>query len=190
MNLSVSKNIVMSEHELIKQAQNNNQQAFKKIFEKYYNLIFHMINQMVRNTMLSEDLTMETFEKAFKDIKNFTPKHKLSTWIYKIGKNHTIDHIRKEGVKPKFIELDTMIKNQYTPEQEFIGKEQAQILETAITHLNEKHKKIIYMKMDGLKCVEIAKILNMPPNTVIVYMKVLRKKIMIEQHKKNKNHYF
>lgn len=173
----------MSELELLKSAQNNDQRAFKEIFIKCKSPIFYTIYQMVNDTDLAEDLTMETFEKAFRDIKKFVPNYKLVSWITKIGKNHTLDYIRRQNVRPKHVELDYMLQDHYTPEAEYIGKEQEGILQTALTHLNGNYRKITMMRMEGKKCKDIAEELNIPINTVVGYIRVSKKKILKEQDK-------
>lgn len=173
----------MTELEILKLAQDGDQAAFKKIFVTYRYPIFFMINQMIKDSTVAEDLTMETFEKAFKDIKKFVPNYKLISWISKIGKNKTLDYIRAKNLRPKSVELDYMLQDHYTPEHELIGKERTEIFETAITHLNGNYKKIFMMRLEGAKCKEIAEKLNVPINTVVGYIRESRKKILLEQSK-------
>jgi RNA polymerase sigma factor (sigma-70 family) len=168
----------MTELELLKRAQNNDQQAFKKIFVKYEPVIFYMINQMIPNYAIAEDLTMETFEKAFRDIKNFVPNYKLLSWISKIGKNHTLDYIRAQNIRPKLVELDYMLQDHWTPEKEFIGKEEITIIEKIVDDLNGSYKDIVKLRIEGCSYKEISEKLNVPAGTVQGYLHVGRKRIL------------
>lgn len=177
----------MNEIELLEGAQNNDQRAFKEIFKRNKTVIYYMIYQMVNDTYIAEDLTMETFEKAFREIKKFVPRYKLISWITKIGKNLALDYIRAQSIRPRSVNLDYMMQerynNNYNPEHEFIGKEQEQILETAISHLNGNYRKITMLRMEGKKCKDIAQELNVPINTVVGYIGVSKRKMLEEQIK-------
>jgi len=168
----------MTELELLKRAQNNDQQAFKKIFVKYEPVIFYMINQMIPNYAIAEDLTMETFEKAFRDIKKFVPNYKLLSWISKIGKNHTLDYIRAQNIRPKLVELDYMLQDHWTPEKELIGKEEITIIEKIVDNLGGSYKDIVKLRIEGDSYREISEKLNVPAGTVQGYLHVGRKRIL------------
>src|SRR4026207_1333224 len=56
---------------------------------------------MVRDRELAEDLAQETFVKALNAIDSYRPEFKFSSWIFKIGNNAAIDHLRRR-------ELDTL----------------------------------------------------------------------------------
>lgn len=171
-----------NELEIINLAKSGNNKAFEKILKRYKTPVFFMIYQMVNNVTTAEDLTMESFEKAFKNIEKFTPDYKISTWIYKIAKNHTLDHIKSAKLKPKFVELDYMLQDSWTPEDQMVGQEQANIIENAIVHLNGNYREIMLMRLDGIKYKDIAKKLNVPIGTVQGYINLSKKKIITEQN--------
>jgi RNA polymerase sigma-70 factor (ECF subfamily) len=164
----------MSETELLQRAQNDDQKAFSEILEQYKFSIYYMIRQIIGDSWIAEDLTMETFERAFKDIKNFVPDYKLITWIIKIGRNRAIDYLRRESKKPKFAELDDILLKYYNPEfvehwnpeKEIIDKEETEILEKIIDNVNPVYKKAMDLWLDGNSCKEISKKLSMPIGTV------------------------
>lgn len=185
--MSPSDREKMKELEILKRAQHNDQKAFTEIFKQYKSYIFHEVYEIVQDFTVAEDLTMITFEKVFRNIKKFVPNYKLSTWMVKIGRNVAIDYVRRQSIKPRSTELVNTIPNYYTPEEELIIKEREKILETAVTHLNGNYKKIMTMKIEGdKKCREIADELNVPLNTVVGYVRVGRKKILLEQEKVNR----
>jgi RNA polymerase sigma-70 factor (ECF subfamily) len=168
----------MTELELLNRAQDNDQQAFKKIFVKYEPVIFYMIYQMVPNCVIAEDLTIETFEKAFRDIKKFVPNYKLLSWISKIGKNHTLDYIRAQNSRPKFVELDYMLQDHWSPEKQLIAKEEVSIIEKIVDDLNGTYKDIVKLRIEGNSYKEISEKLNIPIGTVEGYIHVSRKRIL------------
>ncbi len=59
-----------------------------------------MILKMVRNVDDAEDLTIEAFAKAFKNLARFKKDYTFSTWLFRIATNNAIDFIRKKNWKP------------------------------------------------------------------------------------------
>ena len=80
---------------LARKAQRGDRQAFEVILSRYERPIFSFIHHFFRNPELCEDLTQETFLRAFRFIKSFRTKEKLSTWLFSIAKNLCIDELRR-----------------------------------------------------------------------------------------------
>ena len=71
----------------------------KALMERYREPIFYMLVKMVHNHDDAEDLMIETFGKAFRRLKQYSPKFAFSTWLFKIASNGAIDFIRKKRIK-------------------------------------------------------------------------------------------
>src|SRR5210317_1446566 len=82
----------------------NDEQAFAELMKRYKKPVYHMILKMVRNVDDAEDLTIEAFAKAFKNLHRFKKDYTFSTWLFRIATNNSIDFIRKK-------KLDTMSLN-------------------------------------------------------------------------------
>src|ERR1700761_918334 len=83
------------------------EKAYAELMQRYKKPVYHMILKMVRNVDDAEDLTIEAFAKAFKNLKKFNPEFTFSTWLFRIATNNCIDFIRKK-------KLDTLsINNPY-----------------------------------------------------------------------------
>src|SRR5436190_4012572 len=90
--------------------QNHDEKAYAKLMQRYKKPVYHMILKMVRNVDDAEDLTIEAFAKAFRNLKKFNPEFTFSTWLFRIATNNCIDFIRKK-------KLDTMsISNSFKEE--------------------------------------------------------------------------
>ena len=78
--------------ELVERAKNNgDQKAYAKLMIRYRKSVYHMILKMIRNENDAEDLTIEAFAKAFKNIHKFNPDYTFSTWLFRIATNNCID---------------------------------------------------------------------------------------------------
>lgn len=166
------------ELEIVDRAKRGDNNAFEKLLKRYKVGIFFMIYGMVNNITTAEDLTMESFEKAFKNIQTFTPDYKVSTWLYRIARNHTIDYIKANVNKPKFTELDVNIHDYgYNPEQTMIMKENTLRLELAVNGLKKKYKDIYSLRDEGKSYEEIAKKMKIPIGTVKARLNRVRKQL-------------
>ena len=83
---------------LVELAKNGNEKAFSSLLNRYRDSIYYMLLKMVNNTSDAEDLTIEAFGKAFRNLDSFTPEFAFSTWLFKIATNNCIDFIRKKQV--------------------------------------------------------------------------------------------
>ena len=85
----------LQDFQLIDQAVNeHDEQAYAMLMERYKKPVYHMILKMVRNVDDAEDLTMEAFTKAFKNLYKFKKDYTFSTWLFRIATNNSIDFIR------------------------------------------------------------------------------------------------
>ena len=84
---------------LVQKAIQKDQQAYAKLMSRYRESLYYTIFKMVQNTEDAEDLTIESFSKAFGRLESYTPQFAFSTWLFKIASNHCIDFLRKKRIK-------------------------------------------------------------------------------------------
>src|SRR5690606_27666639 len=89
---------------LIDEAVGGNDKAYAKLLQRYKRPVYHMILKMVRNADDAEDLTIESFAKAFLSLHRFKKDFSFSTWLFRIATNNTIDFIRKKKLNTLSIE--------------------------------------------------------------------------------------
>ena len=77
--------------------EDKDQQAFALLMERYRKPVYHMILKMVRNVDDAEDLTIEAFAKAFKNLHRFKKDYTFSTWLFRIATNRC-DHRRRPEI--------------------------------------------------------------------------------------------
>lgn len=79
-------------------------QLLEKIYQQYKPLIYNYFYRSTLQHHLSEELTQETFLKAFKSIKRFKMESSLKTWLFVIARNTYLDSIRKKQSKEEIID--------------------------------------------------------------------------------------
>lgn len=159
---------------LVKRAKNGDQAAYAQLMNRYREAIYYMLLKMVNNDRDAEDLTIEAFGKAFKNIKQYTPNFAFSTWLFKIASNNCIDFIRKKRID--HISLDSEHKNRTPniimdeasdPEEDLIKKQKAKLLRSVVTTLKPRYRNLVELRyFKEYSYDEIANELNLPLGTV------------------------
>jgi len=162
---------------LINAAIGGDQLAFRELMKKYRDSIFNLIFRIIRDRTQVEDLTQETFVKAFASLRNFNREYAFSTWLYKIATNSSIDYIRKKKLHTMSInkpisheDSDYSIElpdSTYEPDKVIIRDQKSVIIAEAISQLPPKYRKVIVMRhTEERDYAEIAKMLKIPIGTV------------------------
>jgi RNA polymerase sigma-70 factor (ECF subfamily) len=162
---------------LVERAIEGDEKAYADLLGKYKDAIFFMLLKMVNNQEDAEDLTIEAFGKAFKNLRQYTPNFAFSTWLFKIATNNCIDFIRKQrgGVKIP-IEQSTADKEEITipikaeelnPEENLINQQKINMMRDVVNKLKPRYKKLIELRyFEELSYEEIAAKLELPIGTV------------------------
>ncbi|RUT78467.1 RNA polymerase sigma factor [Ancylomarina longa] len=164
------------DYRLVLSAINGDQKSFEELFKRYKDAIYFMLLKMVNNKNDAEDLTFEAFGKAFRNIKQYSPKYAFSTWLFKIASNNCIDFLRKK--KGTTVSIDgkddnqndrsiTLESNTLNPEQDFIKKQKAKIMRKEVGRLKDRYRRLIELRyFEEFSYEEIAQELKLPIGTV------------------------
>src|SRR5580700_6344825 len=87
--------IMQADTALVLRAQANDRAAFNEIVLRYKSKVYNFIFRMVHSPLDAEDLTQETFVRAYTSIRSFQSRASLNTWLFRIATNLCIDHSRK-----------------------------------------------------------------------------------------------
>ena len=168
------------EEQWVRSALAGSEDAFARIVRRYQRPVFSVIVRMVRDHGLAEDLTQETFIKAFKSMATFDPKRKLSSWLFTIAHNTAIDSLRKKSLP--MVELESERDEQSlleripstseaTPEAAAMAGDTARIFEEELRRLRPEYAEILVLRFQqGLAYEEIAEITGLPMGTVKTHL--------------------
>lgn len=161
----------------VEAAMMGNQQAFAELMDRYRDTIFYMLLRMVRNKSDADDLTIEAFGKAFKNIHQYTPNFAFSTWLFKIASNNCIDFLRKK--KSNTISIDsqsddqnkdqqiTIVSGSLDPEEDFIKKQEAKLMRNIVEKLKPRYRELVRLRyFNEYSYEEISAEMNIPLGTV------------------------
>jgi RNA polymerase sigma-70 factor (ECF subfamily) len=141
-----------------------NWNSLEDLYELYYKEIFHYLLQRVRQKELAQDLTQDTFIKAFNGLSSFQGSSSVKTWLYTIAHHTFINWYRKESkyryeYLPDSVELEQSLY--VNPESYLHMKEKQRMLLKAILELKEDFQHVIILReFQELTYDEIAEILD------------------------------
>ncbi len=161
---------------LVDMAKKGDEKAFASLMNRYRDSIYFLLLKMVSNTSDAEDLTIEAFGKAFRNLDSFTPDFAFSTWLFKIATNNCIDFIRKKQASPSPIDqlqddLDSLTVNIQSdlpdPEETLINDQKIAVLRGIVNQLKPRYRRLIELRYyKEYSYEEIAKELDLPIGTV------------------------
>jgi RNA polymerase sigma-70 factor (ECF subfamily) len=154
--------------------------AYADLMATYREPLYLLLLRMTRNTTAADDLTIETFGKAFLQLHRYAPTSTFGAWLYSIGVNTYIDHLRRNRLdtvplssaehnsEGDFIEYQ-IPSNMPTPEESLIRVQRDENLKRIVDNLKEPYRQIIRMRYyEDLSYEDIADRLHIPLGTVKV----------------------
>ncbi len=160
---------------------NNDQNAYALLVDYYRDSLYYTMLKMSNNPHDAEDLTIEAFGKAFKNLNQYTPDYAFSTWLFKIATNNCIDYLRKKNKSSSAIqgqgdelhhEVTSKVESGFPdPEEHIINKEKIVLMREVVEKLKPHYRKLIKMRyFDELSYDEIVQELGLPLGTVKVQL--------------------
>lgn len=140
----------------------NLKKSFSDIVSQYSEPLYWKIRHIVLNHDDANDILQNVFIKAWKNIDDFQNRAKISTWLYRIAINESLDFIRKQK-STAVIESDTdnNIANRLIADEYFDGDKTVAMLQQAIATLPEVQRVVFNLRYyDEIKYSEMSKILN------------------------------
>lgn len=163
---------------LVNLAKKGDQKAYADLMGRYRDAIYFMLLKMVNNPSDAEDMTIEAFGKAFKNIEQYTPNFAFSTWLFKIATNNCIDFIRKK--RGNTVSLDQTIDSDESitpsaniqsdtldPEANMINQQKVLMMRDVVSKLKPRYRNLVELRyFKEYSYEEISKELDLPIGTV------------------------
>ena len=163
---------------LIKKAQEGDTNSFGEIYDIYLNNIYQFIFYKVTHKEIAEDLTEESFFKAWVNLKKYKKQScPFSSWLYRISNNTVIDYLRKEKIKTEEL-MDEMPDKNMSAKKDAEQYYNQKLLKKALSKLPNTQKEVIILKyINELKNKEIALILKKSDTAVRILISRALKKL-------------
>jgi RNA polymerase sigma-70 factor (ECF subfamily) len=186
----------MSEAEMIKKLAEGNELAFKQLVTDYQQMVFNTCYSIVHDRHDAEDVAQEVFIEVFRSVHNFRADAKISTWLYRISINRSLNFIRDnkklkwfqsfgDAVQNRLGELGNITtSNTDLPEYEIENKQRTALLHEAINQLPENQKVAFSLsKYEDLSYQEISEIMNLSVSSIESLLHRAKKNLQKKLHK-------
>jgi RNA polymerase sigma-70 factor (ECF subfamily) len=162
---------------VIKARDKGDQHAYAELLNNYRDTLYYMMLKMTSNQTDAEDLTIEAFGKAFKNLNCYTTDFAFSTWLFKIAANNCIDFLRKskriQFMDPCFEDedsqffTDSLAFDGLDPEEQVIEKQKIKLMREVVDKLKPHYRKLVELRyFKEWSYEEIARELDLPLGTV------------------------
>jgi RNA polymerase sigma-70 factor (ECF subfamily) len=162
---------------------------FRLIVESHQEKVRNTCFRFIKNAEDADDIAQEVFIQVYESLAHFREESEISTWIYRIAVNKSLDFIRKKKRKKRLAQLTSLfgfneekeeivLLANSNPQQDLEDKERKQILDQVIDELPESQKTAITLsKYEGFSNKEIAKIMELSLSAVEALMHRAKKNL-------------
>ncbi|MBW2962982.1 RNA polymerase sigma factor [Mesonia aestuariivivens] len=173
----------------INKAKKGNQIAFKYLLDNYWSQVYKFQLKRTQNEYIAEEITVQTFSKAFVKLDTFDVNYSFITWLIAISKNIHIDLIRKKSIETTYVDRKAevnFIDENPTAEDQLITEQNLSHLLQLIKRLKPHYQEVIQLRyFQELTYKEISEKIEEPITNVKV--KLLRAKKLLAEIIKDKN---
>jgi RNA polymerase sigma-70 factor (ECF subfamily) len=166
----------LEESALIIQLQAGKEEAYRSLYRLYHRQVYNTCLGLLQHGEDAEDVTQEVFIEVFRSASRFRGESKISTWLYRVAYNKSLDHIRsksRDKRSGKIVRIDGQAEDapvvQIAADNAFVHpgvaleqKERSKILFAAIASLPENQRVAFTLhKVEGLSYKEISEVMDM-----------------------------
>ncbi len=157
--------------------------AFSFLVEQYKGMVYSLALKMMKNREEAEEVSQDTFIKAYKKLDKFKGESKFSTWLYKITYRNCLDAIKKNKEKYRNDTIDEITINKISEAENILEnlerKERAAVMNTCLLKLPEEERSILWMfYFEELSLKEIITVTDLSEANVKVKLHRARKRLL------------
>ena len=159
-----------NEARLVDEARHGSKQAFGELVVRYERRLIRVILQFVKSVEQAEDLAQETFIKAYERLGQFDPARRFGPWLFRIGVNQTLDHLRRRKRRGWWL-LFTDHRTERQPDPATADPRQAldlqQEVEKVLDQIPENYRIVLMLRdLQNFSTSEIAAMLGRKEATI------------------------
>jgi len=153
---------------VIERARNGDDEAFVAIYEHFSPQIHRYVYRLVGNQEMADDITQETFLKAFQSIHGIAQDSNLGAWLYRIASNACFDVLRRRKLITWMPILEETDKSDEFTSDDFTPQViESQLVRRALVEMPPALSVCLVLRsVEGFSCEEISEILKIPKGTV------------------------
>ncbi|MFZ5471108.1 MAG: RNA polymerase sigma factor [Myxococcota bacterium] len=180
---------VISEAMLVSRLRRKDPTAFELLVRAHQDRVFDFCVRMLADREEAHDAVQDIFVNIHQNLERFRMDAKLSTWIFRISKNHCLNRLkylkrRGRGRSDEFGEVSEGVLNEAVgapqkPDEALQAARERQLVQKAIARLDEDHRVLVALRdIEGLSYDEIMEITELPEGTVKSRLHRAREKLV------------
>lgn len=155
---------------LVEDARRGNRDAFGELVLRYEQRLIRVILRFVSDEDLARDLAQDTFLRVYERLDQFDPSRRFGPWLFRIGVNLTLDHLRKQKRRGRWsLFSETQSDRQLEPSTPDPRKahDLTQEVRAVLDEIPEKYRSVLVLRdLENFSTSEIAAILNRKEATI------------------------
>ncbi len=169
----------LSDEELLARIARSDERAFEILVRRHRGRILNLIYRSLGDRSQAEDVAQEVFLRVWRAARDFEPKAKFTTWIYRITVNPCLDTVKSAHYRQSFVPLDDGAEQPdeadrtggfdgvRSPEELLLAEEEARRIFAALQSLPANQRlAVVLKKFDGLSYEEISRVLGCSQSAV------------------------
>jgi len=157
--------------------------SFAFLVDKYKDMVYTLGMKVMKNREEAEEVSQDSFIKAFRSLHSFKGDSKFSTWLYKIAYHNCMDRVKKNARTYNTGTIDEVVENRIKATEDTMQtierKERAELMKECMRELPEEERSILwlfYYKELSLK--EIIEVTSLSETNLKVKLHRARKKLL------------
>ncbi len=153
---------MQDEQNLVRRAQQHDEEAFAELYEKYFDKIYRYISLKIGNRFEAEDMTQQVFINALNSISSFKWRGlPFSSWLFRIAHNLVVDYFRKKTRQPVSTLNESITASEDNPQKVIEQKMNIEQLELASKGLTPAQQEVIALRFAGeLPIAQVARVMG------------------------------
>lgn len=160
-------------------AREGHSDAFGDIVRRYQDRVFNMVYRLMGSYEEAQDLTQQTFLKAYMSLDRFRGTSSFYTWLYRIAVNAALDERKKRSRNPQTMSDAFALtvgadarrpgtsSEMNSPVETVLSREREEMVTRAIDSLDELHRSVLVLRdIEGMNYDEISEVLTVPRGTI------------------------
>ena len=119
----------------------------EQLYKEYFSIVYKYVYSLSGDSLISEEITQETFFKALRNINSFRGETSIRVWLCQIAKNAWYDLLKKQSKQTELPEESEEVS--YRFEEELINKADAMEIHKALHNLNDPYKEVFSLRIFG-----------------------------------------
>ncbi|MBT3785483.1 sigma-70 family RNA polymerase sigma factor [bacterium] len=194
MSSKVESKSEQDDYKIIQQVLRGRKEAYSELVERYKKQVFNVAYRMTNDAEVAMDISQEAFVKIYKNLEQYNPQYKFSSWLLKSVNNLCVDFFRTRS--DQTASLDSIVdsgaerllstSNAVPSSAEEFEKNETRLelrllLKEAISQLPLDYKSVVVLRhLQNLSYKEISQILNLPMGTIKA--RIFRARKMLKTH--------